>query len=180
MIQTLEASCMFRLTAPPTPTPKRTPIERVKEPIDRLFHKRERERERRAQRAKRGALIAAGSVSVGVIVIVLSNRRRRHALVGRTVGLVRHRSHDYDDVTLARKVESVIFRPADAPKGDVDVNAHDGIVELRGVVADSARIDALVSAAEHVDGVARVENLLHLPGTPARHAPPARTSLNGS
>ncbi|HST38112.1 MAG TPA: BON domain-containing protein [Conexibacter sp.] len=167
---------MFRLTTPAAPTPKPNPIERVKEPIERLVHKRERDR--RAQRAKRGALIAAGGAGVGLSAAVLSSRRRRHALVGRTVGLARRRSHDYDDVTLARKVESEIFRPADAPKGDVDVNAHDGVVELRGVVADSARIDALVSAAEHVDGVARVENLLHLPGAPARHAPPARTSLN--
>lgn len=167
---------MFRLTTPAPPTPKPNPIERVKEPIERLVHKRERDR--RAQRTKRGALIAAGGAGVGLSAVVLGSRRRRHALVGRTIGLTRRRSHDYDDVTLARKVESEIFRPSDAPKGDVDVNAHDGVVELRGVVADSARIDALVSAAEHVAGVARVENLLHLPGAPARHAPPARSSLN--
>jgi hypothetical protein len=169
----MEASRMFRLTTPVTPRP--TPIDRVKEPIDRLVHRRERAR--RAERTKRGALIAAGGAGVGLSAVVLGSRRRRHALAGRTLGFTRRRSHDYDDVTLARKVESEIFRPADAPKGDVDVNAHDGVVELRGVVSDPGRIDALVSAAEHVDGVERVENLLHLPGAPVRHAPPARSSL---
>ncbi len=38
---------------------------------------------------------------------------------------------DMDDVTLARKVESIVFRDADAPKGKVDINVADGRVELR-------------------------------------------------
>jgi hypothetical protein len=37
-------------------------------------------------------------------------------------------------VTLARGVESEIFRPADAPKGKVSVNVAHGVVELRGEV----------------------------------------------
>lgn len=157
---------MISLTAPSTP-----------KSLDRLVHRREIAR--RQQRAKRGALLAAGCAGVGVSAVVLASRRRRNALRGRAAS-VTHAGPEgsYDDVTLARKVESEIFRPADAPKGEVNVAAHDGVVELRGIVRRAEQIDELVSKAADVKGVERVENLLHLPGTPARHADPARSSLN--
>jgi osmotically-inducible protein OsmY len=72
-----------------------------------------------------------------------------------------------DDVTLARKVESIIFRDDDAPKGQVSVNAEHGVVYLRGEVEGPDQIKALGLAAGTVDGVRGVENLLHRPGTPA-------------
>jgi osmotically-inducible protein OsmY len=74
---------------------------------------------------------------------------------------------DLDDVTLARKVETEIFRPADAPKGSVDVNVVDGVVQLRGEVDSPDLVDELVSTARSVQGVRDVENLLHLPGETA-------------
>ena len=76
-----------------------------------------------------------------------------------------------DDVTLARKVETEIFRPADAPKGAVSVNAENGVVFLRGVVEDRGWIERLEVEAGKVDGVKAVRNLLHLPGTEAPAAP---------
>lgn len=72
-----------------------------------------------------------------------------------------------DDVTLARKVETELFRDADAPKGSVDVNVQDGVVQLRGEVEPPELIDELVERARQVGGVRGVENLLHAPGTPA-------------
>src|SRR5512132_3806332 len=72
-----------------------------------------------------------------------------------------------DDVTLARKVESEIFRDADVPKGEINVNAEGGIVFLRGEVDDASMIDDLGKAARKVQGVREVENLLHAPGSPA-------------
>ena len=72
-----------------------------------------------------------------------------------------------DDITLARKVESEIFRGAEAPKGRVNVNAEDGVVVLRGEVDDEGMIKDLEKAARKVQGVREVENLLHMPGTPA-------------
>ena len=78
---------------------------------------------------------------------------------------------DFDDVTLARKVETEIFRDADAPKGQVDVNAVNGVVYLRGEVERAELIDDLVKAAKQVSGVKGVENLLHTPGTPAPTTP---------
>jgi osmotically-inducible protein OsmY len=69
-----------------------------------------------------------------------------------------------DDVTLARKVETEIFREADAPKGAVDVNAENGVVYLRGEVDRPELIEELERAASKVQGVRDVENYLHLPG----------------
>jgi osmotically-inducible protein OsmY len=74
---------------------------------------------------------------------------------------------DLDDAALAHKVETEIFRPADAPKGSVNVNAQDGVVYLRGEISDQGWIDRLVSDASKVEGVRRVENLLHRPGETA-------------
>jgi osmotically-inducible protein OsmY len=82
------------------------------------------------------------------------------------------RVEDVDDVTLARKVETEIFRAADAPKGDVSVDVQAGVVYLRGTVADDAWIERLADGAKKVDGVKGVKNLLHRPGTPAPTAEP--------
>jgi len=70
-----------------------------------------------------------------------------------------------DDVTLARKVETEIFREADVPKGQINVNAEDGVVYLRGEVERSELIRDLEESARKVQGVRQVENLLHLTGT---------------
>jgi len=77
------------------------------------------------------------------------------------------RIEDVDDVTLARKVETEIFRDADAPKGDVSVDVQAGVVYLRGMIADEQWIERLAEEAKKVDGVKGVKNLLHRPGTPA-------------
>jgi osmotically-inducible protein OsmY len=72
-----------------------------------------------------------------------------------------------NDPALTRKVETEIFRAADAPKGAVSVNVEDGVVYLRGEVDDPDAIRRLAEDAAKVDGVRGVENLLHEPGTPA-------------
>jgi osmotically-inducible protein OsmY len=74
---------------------------------------------------------------------------------------------EFDDVTLAHKVESEIFRGADVPKGQINVNAEEGVVYLRGEIPTSDLIDDLVEKTRQVQGVRKVENLLHLPNTPA-------------
>jgi osmotically-inducible protein OsmY len=76
-----------------------------------------------------------------------------------------------NDPALASKVETEIFRAADAPKGDVSVNVEDGVVYLRGEVSDPDMIRRLAEEAAKVDGVRGVENLLHVPGTPAPTKP---------
>jgi len=71
-----------------------------------------------------------------------------------------------DDVTLARKVESEIFRDADVPKGKINVNAENGKIVLRGEVEDPSMIEDLEKAARKITGVRDVENLLHPAGSP--------------
>jgi osmotically-inducible protein OsmY len=83
-----------------------------------------------------------------------------------------HRLEDADDVTLARKVETEIFRDPAAPKGQVSIDVQAGVVYLRGMVADEAWIERLAEQAKTVDGIKGVKNLLHRPGTPAPAAEP--------
>jgi len=72
-----------------------------------------------------------------------------------------------DDATLAHKVESIIFRDPDVPKGQISVNAEDGVVWLRGEVPDHVMLQTLVERTREIAGVLRVESLLHLPGQDA-------------
>ena len=134
--------------------------------------------------------------TIGTIFLDPQQGRRRRALVvDRTTGLFRRTSRraeqagrgvgarvygmsqqvqhlkeepkDFDDVTLTRKVESEIFRDADVPKGQINVNVQEGIVQLRGEVPNPGMLDDLVDKTRKVQGVRDVENLLHLPGAPA-------------
>ena len=76
-----------------------------------------------------------------------------------------------DDVTLARKVETEIFRDTDVPKGKINVNVEDGVVYLRGELEQPDLIDDLEKQAHKVQGVQGVENLLHTPGREAPAKP---------
>ena len=105
-----------------------------------------------------------------------ARRAESHALgvVKRTLNARRGPIEPVDDVTLAHKVESELFRHPDMPKGEIAINAEDGVVFLRGVVEREEDIARVATAARQLSGVRGVENLLHLPGTPA---PPSRPKL---
>jgi len=83
-----------------------------------------------------------------------------HALKQKATHLREEPKPQPDDVTLARKVETEIFRDADVPKGKINVNAENGKVVLRGEVDSPEMIDDLVSKARKVQGVQDVESLL--------------------
>ena len=87
--------------------------------------------------------------------------------VSQKVQHLKEEPKDFDDATLADKIRSEVFRPADVPKGQINVNVQDGVVQLRGEVLRRDLIDDLVKRTRKVQGVRDVENLLHLPGTPA-------------
>jgi osmotically-inducible protein OsmY len=76
---------------------------------------------------------------------------------------------DFDDVTIARKVESRIFRGKTRHdlKAHIDVNAVDGVVYLRGVAKTPDLINTLEAETRAIPEVKGVENLLHLPHTPS-------------
>jgi osmotically-inducible protein OsmY len=142
------------------------------------------------------ALAAAAGAALAYFLDPTSGRRRRATARQRVPGFFRHRSREaarlsravsaeayglkqkathlreqpkgeLDDATIAHKVETEIFRPADVPKGRINVNVQNGVVQLRGEVPESSMIDDLVEKARSIQGVREVENLLHLPGTPA-------------
>jgi osmotically-inducible protein OsmY len=122
---------------------------------------------RRGPSTKQRVAKIAGAVGITATVgFVLAKIDRRKA-VGKAKGAVHSAAStvtggkDYDDVTLARKVESELFRPSDVPKGSISVNVNDGVVELRGELADQGQIDELGDNAKKIDGVKDVRNLLH-------------------
>jgi hypothetical protein len=76
-------------------------------------------------------------------------------------------------LTLAQQVQSELFRRAGTDKGQVSINAEDGVVFLGGRW-NTARTSSVSRRRRERSGVREVENLLHAHGTPA---PPCRSKL---
>ena len=72
-----------------------------------------------------------------------------------------------DDATLARNVETEIFRGDEVTKKQVDVDAENGKVVLRGEVDKPELIRDLEERTRKVQGVQDVENLLRSPAAEA-------------
>ena len=73
-----------------------------------------------------------------------------------------------DDVTLTRKVETEIFRPAVWPKEAINVNVVEGVVQLRGEVKRPEDIKQIEQEVRRIPEVREVQNLLHTPGSPTK------------
>jgi osmotically-inducible protein OsmY len=119
------------------------------------------------------SIIIGAAAAIAAAVAVLLNRRRIADAAKRRV----RAGAATDDVSLARKVETHIFRPHDAPKGDVSVDVEAGVVYLRGTADDTWR-ERLGREAREIPGVIGVKNLLHAAGTPTPPAPPRSTMLD--
>jgi osmotically-inducible protein OsmY len=78
----------------------------------------------------------------------------------------RQGKQEYDDETLTEKVKTELFREPEV-KGRVNVSVENGVVVLRGEVQTPDDITSIEKETKRVQGVKAVENLLHLPGTPA-------------
>lgn len=123
-------------------------------------------------RARRARLAdqAAATVRRGVRTSERVARRVTSEVSGR-IAAVQHAGEEGDpfpdDVTLADRVQSELFRDASVPKGQINVNVERGIVVLRGEVPSDEMRGDLVTRVESMTGVWAVKNLLHLPGEPA-------------
>jgi hypothetical protein len=107
------------------------------------------------------------AAAAGIAAWFLSSSRGR-ILFGRLRGMVSGvLPKRYDDWTLKAKVESELFRDEHEIKGAVNVNAQEGVVQLRGEVPSQDLIEALVERTSKIHGVREVESLLHTPGTEA-------------
>jgi hypothetical protein len=126
-------------------------------------------RDRAVSRVRRGERRAAAR----------ARRAESHAvgIARRTFNAARPRHREFDDVTLARKVESQLYRRARVPKGRISINAEDGFVFLRGVMDRQEDIERIEVATRQIEGVREVENLIHLPGTPAPASQPKSERL---
>ncbi len=108
------------------------------------------------------------TAAAGVAAWFFARHPRGRVLYGRLNGHVsRLLPKKYDDATLKDKVESELFRDEHEVKGAINVNAQEGIVQLRGQLPSQDLIDALVDRTRKIHGVRDVENLLHTPGTEA-------------
>ena len=116
---------------------------------DRAFARMRRGERRAAMRARR-----AESHAVGIVRRTINSARRGQR-------------EPLDDVTLAHKVESELYRRTRITKGRISVNAEDGCVFLRGVLDRPEDIERIAAATRQIAGVRDVENLTHLPGTQA-------------
>jgi hypothetical protein len=110
----------------------------------------------RMRRGERGAIRRA-------------RRAESHAvgIARRTFNAGRRHREPFDDVTLTHKVESELYRRAGVPKGTISINAEDGVVFLRGIMDRQEDIERMEAATRRIAGVRGVENLVHMPGTPA-------------
>jgi hypothetical protein len=71
-----------------------------------------------------------------------------------------------DDATLRDKVESILFRDPDIPKGDINIHAEDGIIVLKGTAPTPEAIKEIEKRVRSIDGVRDVRSTLHLPNMP--------------
>lgn len=141
-------------------------------------------------------LSGAAGAAAAYFLDPISGRRRRHTTRDRSSSLARkvahrgrrfarhasseivghgkrvfnalpHEEADLDDATLAHKVETILFRDREVPKGQINVNAENGVVFIRGEVNGADLSNTLADRVRKVKGVKGVENLLHLSGQPA-------------
>ncbi|MFN0155338.1 MAG: BON domain-containing protein [Gaiella sp.] len=153
---------------------------------------------RQARRLGTLTVGAALGATIAYLFDTASGRRRRHEARDRMVSLSRrhfksavgctrnvarstsgkirgrvlnriHGAGEFDDAELAHKVSTEIFRDGSLPKGRLSLNAENGRVCIRGEVDSPSMIEAVTEAVRRVSGVREVENLMHLPGTPAPH-----------
>jgi osmotically-inducible protein OsmY len=96
-----------------------------------------------------------------------------YGLSQKAIHLIPRERAPLDDITLARKVESILYRDPELPKGRLNISAREGMVELRGELDHPEEIRTVEAMVRRVPGVRRVNNLLHLPGTVAPNKEPA-------
>jgi len=108
---------------------------------------------------------AASAASAAASAASTQAHHSANAMKGAAHAVTPHRHEPMDDMTLADRVRSEIFRDHDAPKGGVSVDVQSGVAYLRGEVPDDAWIERFGTAARKVTGIDGVKNLLHTPGT---------------
>jgi hypothetical protein len=128
----------------------------------------DRGRARRARVADQAAAVGRRGISTAERTV----RRARAAIEGRleAARLAGTRVAPIDDVSLAAKAATELFRDPEVPKGAININVERAVVVLRGEVPTDEMRQALEERAAAIDGVWSVRNLLHLPDESAPDA----------
>ena len=71
-----------------------------------------------------------------------------------------HRADPPDDVTLSQRVRSIVLRRLGLSHGALNIDAHDGVVTLRGALPDPALAHRIETLAADIEGVRSVRNLI--------------------
>lgn len=87
--------------------------------------------------------------------------------LGQRMRSVGEPAEQLDEVDLAHKVETELFRDGKIDKGRLNINAERDVVFLRGTASTLEDITAIEDRVRKIEGVRHVVNLLHLPGTTA-------------
>jgi BON domain len=126
-------------------------------------------------RGRRRRAIARDRLAGSVRSRIRQGERAGRAASAQVYGVAQQVLHTADreepppsDAALKAKVETVLFADQSFPKGRVNVNVEDGRVVLRGELEHPDDITAAETRVRRIAGVRDVENLLHLPNTPAR------------
>jgi hyperosmotically inducible protein len=82
-----------------------------------------------------------------------------------------------DDSLLANKVKLAFYSDKQVSGRQIDVEAAQGVVDLKGTVASAAEAQRAVQIAQQVEGVKDVRS--HLQVQEGRHAPAPRASGSG-
>jgi osmotically-inducible protein OsmY len=98
--------------------------------------------------------------------------------VGLTLRVLHRRPSDVDDATLLDRVESELFADPQIPKGAINLEVRHGVVVLRGEL-HPVQIDRVHEAVMRIPGVHAVDDLFHLPGTPAPNKAAALKASEG-
>lgn len=87
--------------------------------------------------------------------------------LGQRIRNVGEAAQPLDEVDLAHKVETELFRDGTVDKGRLNINAERDVVFLRGTATTLEEISDIEDRVRKIAGVRHVVNLLHLPGTTA-------------
>lgn len=123
---------------------------------DRGRRRRHIAADRARSEAREGAAAVAGAARAA--------KAETEGAAEKAKAATREQSAPETDQTLKAKLESEVFRDAEAPKGQVSVDVVDGVVTLRGEVEDEKWRKKLEKDAAKVAGVTGVKSLLHAPG----------------
>jgi len=97
------------------------------------------------------------TVAAGIVTWFFARHPRGKVLFGKVHGKISGLvPKEYDDATLKDKVESELFRDEHEVKGAININAQEGVVQLRGQLPSQDLIDALVNRTRYaIDRIRR-------------------------